>query len=125
MPLVTSFGYSSDPGNPAATDISSCTLDHANQRASWVGATNVPFSAIGRAVAEIRAKANQVVTDKQVDTEGKVYADDGSTVVLTVKAAGTPSAGVQTVSPGAADLPPIKALDLANGLEQYVPGAAP
>lgn len=118
MPRPLSFGYSSNPANP--TDESVCTINWSAQTVSFPGDTSVDFATLDQLIPELQSKAQQVTSGGRVQTEAKVYKDDGTTVDLVIKAAGTPASGVTQISTGAADVSPAKALDLATGLQQVL-----
>lgn len=118
MSRVLSFGFATNPAAP--TDESTCTINWSAQTVSFPGDTAVSFDAVDQLVADLQRLAGQSVADNQVDTESKVYRDDGSTLDIVLKAVGTPASGITTVSTGAADITPAKALDLAAGLQEYV-----
>lgn len=118
MPRVLSFGYSSGAVPP--TDESTCTINWGAQQVVFPGDTSVDFATLDQLVPELRAKAQQVTSGGVVQSEAKVYKDDGTTLDVTIKAAGTAGGGVTLVSTGAADVSPAKAVDLADGLQEFV-----
>jgi hypothetical protein len=118
LPRVLSFGFSSNPSAP--TDESVCSINWTAQQVVFPGDTSVDFATLDQLVPELRNKAQQVTSGGVVQSEAKVYKDDGTTLDITIKAAGTPGGGVSQVSTGAADVSPAKALDLADGLETFV-----
>jgi hypothetical protein len=115
---VLSSGFAS--AYPSPTDESVCTINWAAQQVVFPGDTSVDFATLDQLIPELQSKAQQVTSGGVVQSEAKVYKDDGTTLDITIKAAGTPGSGVTQMSTGAADVSPAKALSLADGLQKYV-----